>query len=196
MIETNEAYWDCECEGHPEDYIHSKLVKSCELCKAVADESPDSCVRELTDRVRYLADLEAGVIDPKQCRHCSWKFAASEVPDMIEVGDPVQTFNICNDSERCEARQEEIYGSQDKTISATRPAELDSNGKMTQADAAVVSAFIFRDPDSKMITEGLHQALIEQCPHDAFGNEHGGSMGDICKNCGAMPPEDVIAKGE
>ena len=40
MIETNENYWDCECE---EDYIHERAKKKyCVKCNSLHFNQPDS----------------------------------------------------------------------------------------------------------------------------------------------------------
>lgn len=43
-LETDQHYWDCECE---EEYIHPKTEKECPICGAEKDEQPDSRVEEL-----------------------------------------------------------------------------------------------------------------------------------------------------
>lgn len=43
-IETNENYWDCECETN---YIHSKSNVSCQICGCNAEEMPDSRQNEI-----------------------------------------------------------------------------------------------------------------------------------------------------
>ena len=45
MIETNENYWDCECE---EDYIHEKAKKKyCVKCNSLSFNQPDSRQNEV-----------------------------------------------------------------------------------------------------------------------------------------------------
>lgn len=51
-VETNDMYWDCECDQH---YIHFRIIDHCPLCGAYQDESPNSRVNEIpVERLRSL----------------------------------------------------------------------------------------------------------------------------------------------
>lgn len=64
MVETNENYWDCECE---EDYIHEKAKKKhCVKCDTYEDEQPDSRQSEveevkLIERIRNICSTNVDV---------------------------------------------------------------------------------------------------------------------------------------
>ncbi len=52
MVETNENYWDCECE---EDYIHEKAKKKhCLKCDTSHFDQPDSIQREVEEVIKNL----------------------------------------------------------------------------------------------------------------------------------------------
>lgn len=44
--ETTPLFWDCNC---PENYIHRKSERICNVCLATPEEQPDSRVNEVTD---------------------------------------------------------------------------------------------------------------------------------------------------
>lgn len=50
MIQTNENYWDCECEHN---YIHSKREKECLICGAIENEQPDSRQNEIDEGTHF-----------------------------------------------------------------------------------------------------------------------------------------------
>lgn len=53
--ETHPNFWDCECEGEPDQYIHHKATQlSCGLCGAHEDEMPDSHLREVNWLYKFL----------------------------------------------------------------------------------------------------------------------------------------------
>lgn len=43
-VETTPKYWDCECKHN---FIHPKRQRWCEICKALAEEQPDSRINEV-----------------------------------------------------------------------------------------------------------------------------------------------------
>lgn len=46
--ELNPNFWDCECEGGPDQYIKHKATQLfCDACGAHEDEMPDSHQREV-----------------------------------------------------------------------------------------------------------------------------------------------------
>ena len=58
-IQTTENYWDCECVGMPDEYIHPKSQLLCIECGQHQDDMPDS-------RIDEVAQLD-GVRSPTHC---------------------------------------------------------------------------------------------------------------------------------
>ena len=48
-VETTPDFWDCECV---QNYIHLKKQSICGICKAIADEQPDSRIDEIANSHR------------------------------------------------------------------------------------------------------------------------------------------------
>ena len=44
---TTEHFWDCDCEGSFDNYIHPKTLKRCPVCKAKREDCPDSHISEV-----------------------------------------------------------------------------------------------------------------------------------------------------
>lgn len=108
MITTNEAYWDCICEGLPEEYIQSKKLDKCPRCNTVARDQPDAHSSEINDRVIYFANLRIGIIDETRCYSCSREFAVDERPSLIQTSSGV--FSVCEDEMACERIQNRNSG--------------------------------------------------------------------------------------
>ena len=47
VIITTEDYWDCECVGTTEEYIHPKSQTMCVECGQHQDDMPDSRIDEV-----------------------------------------------------------------------------------------------------------------------------------------------------
>ena len=46
-VQTTEDYWDCECVGIPQEYIHPKSQLLCTECGQLQEDMPDSRVEEV-----------------------------------------------------------------------------------------------------------------------------------------------------
>lgn len=61
-IELTNEYWDCECE---KEYIHLRSEESCQKCKALQEDQPDSRVSELL-KFGFVTDDENEIINAKK----------------------------------------------------------------------------------------------------------------------------------
>ena len=57
-IQTTEYYWDCECVGMPEGYIHPKSQTICIECGEHQDDMPDSRVEEVYQVFGHYGEKE------------------------------------------------------------------------------------------------------------------------------------------
>ena len=106
MIETNENYWDCECE---EDYIHEKAKKKyCVKCNTLHFNQPDSRQNE----VDILLDMnDSQTMQYKSAILEMARIACATVPDdlcdqmdisddfFIEIRDYIQMETDALDTE-------------------------------------------------------------------------------------------------
>jgi len=83
VIATDPDYWDCECDGPLENFIHPKSQKSCPKCGTFADEQPDSRVNEVAQlkeqqkkASKRKAEIKAG--DP--CPDCGEPLPIPDCP--------------------------------------------------------------------------------------------------------------------
>jgi hypothetical protein len=53
-IKLTDNFWDCECMIN---YIHPKTERVCKLCKAEADDSPDSRINEVMDTMKNVTRM-------------------------------------------------------------------------------------------------------------------------------------------
>ena len=61
-IQTTENYWDCECVGTPEEYIHPKSQTMCTECKQHQDDMPDSRMNEVHDAFGHYGDKKFNLV--------------------------------------------------------------------------------------------------------------------------------------
>ena len=54
-IQTTEDYWDCECVGMPDEYIHPKSQTMCTVCGQHQDDMPDARVAEVDKALELLS---------------------------------------------------------------------------------------------------------------------------------------------
>lgn len=87
-IQTTENYWDCECVGMPEEYIHPKSQILCTECGQHQDDMPDSRIDEVAQMNNNATNI---------CKDCL-RMAMMCGLDTILLN---QTFTIVDTSQCC-----------------------------------------------------------------------------------------------
>ena len=86
-VQTTEDYWDCECVGMPDEYIHPKSQLLCIECGQHQDDMPDS-------RIDEVAQMNIPI---KMCKDCLRSTVTLGL-DSILIN---QTFTIVDISQCC-----------------------------------------------------------------------------------------------
>ena len=97
-VQTTEDYWDCECVGMPDEYIHPKSQLLCIECGQHQDDMPDSRIDEVA---------QMSINASKICKDCL-RIAITNGLDttlfnkiftVVEASQCCQTFILHKDSD-------------------------------------------------------------------------------------------------
>lgn len=92
----NPKFWDCECDGGPDQYIKHKATQLfCDECGAHEDEMPDSHQREVEELCPFNIDEGHFTAIRTRTTDCDWgKCTGYEIPELgltVYVYDDDQT---------------------------------------------------------------------------------------------------------